>query len=40
MRQLRASDAEQKKEIPELKRQLGEQAEAIRKVSERVELNA
>jgi hypothetical protein len=40
VQQLQSSDAEQKQEIAELKRQLHEQADAIRKVSERVELNA
>jgi O-acetylhomoserine/O-acetylserine sulfhydrylase-like pyridoxal-dependent enzyme len=38
--ELRASDAEQKKEIAALRRQLHEQAEAVRRVSERVEIAA
>ena len=40
VQEVRASDAEQKKQIAELKEQLRNQAEAIRKVSERVELSA
>jgi trimeric autotransporter adhesin len=40
VQELRASDAEQKNEIAELRRQLKQQAEAIRKVSDRVELDS
>jgi len=40
VQELRASDTEQKKEIAELRSQLKEQGEAIRKVSERVDISA
>jgi trimeric autotransporter adhesin len=40
VQELRASAAEQKKEIAKLKQQLHDQAEAIRKVRERVDLSA